>query len=89
MAIRVCYDSYMHHVLFTYFTVLIVQDSLEDQPLAEGTLLLKRKLYVIWYGQVCPSGLAEYYQCNNMYIKRAAKQSVELQAEEILVRDEG
>ena len=50
MAIRMCYDSYMHHVLFTYFTVLIVQDSLEDQPLAEGTLLLKtRKLYVILY----------------------------------------
>ena len=78
MAIRMCYHSYMHHVLFTYFTVLIVQDSLEDQPLAEGTLLLKkRKLYVIWYGgQVCPSGLAEYYQCNNMNLKRAAKQSV-------------
>ena len=25
---------------------------------------------------MCPSGLAEYYQCNNIYIKRAAKQSV-------------
>ena len=38
-----CYDSYMHHVLFTYFTVLIVQDFLDHQPLAEGTLLLKEK----------------------------------------------
>ena len=38
-----CYDSYMQLcVLFTYFTVVIVQDSLEDQPLAEGTLLLKK-----------------------------------------------
>ena len=46
MAIRMCYDSYMYHVLFTYFTVLIVQDSLEDQPLAEGTLLLNKKKVV-------------------------------------------
>ena len=36
----------MHHVLITYFTVLIVQDSLEDQPLAEGTLSLKKKKIV-------------------------------------------
>ena len=25
---------------------------------------------------MCPSGLEEYYQCNNIYKKRAAKQSV-------------
>jgi len=31
-------------VLFTYFTALIVQDSMEDQPLAEGTLLFKKYL---------------------------------------------
>ena len=43
MAIRMCYDSYMHHVLFTYFSVLIVQDSLVDQPLAEGTFLVKKE----------------------------------------------
>ena len=78
MAIRTCYDSYMHHVLFTYFTVLIVQDFLDHQPLAEGT---RQKIVRNNYGIEDRCAPVDWQstidKCNNIYIKRAAKQSVE------------